>query len=213
MRTRVHGRGIARYTWIIDFVHERATTGASKIPVALLIVVNCLLYTASFQMRFRRFPRAADKSNCDLSRYRCASCRQSYHSNRTFTRCPEFLNTCSVYVRALAHFFPPLVVFSFPCRFYSPFLCIYLFSLLSRVFSPVFHLARPFASYYYRFLLLNPFSYYRMLYSCNSLLCSCHYLFVVIFRLKFLFPVVSFTSLLSIEFSQISFFLDSLFSF
>lgn len=39
---RARGRGIAwRYTWIIDFVHERATTGASKIPVALLIVVNC----------------------------------------------------------------------------------------------------------------------------------------------------------------------------
>lgn len=74
MRTRAHSHGIARYTWIIDFVHERATTGASKIPVALLIVVNYLLYTASFQMRFRRFPRA-DKSNCDLSRYRCVSCR------------------------------------------------------------------------------------------------------------------------------------------
>jgi len=39
---RARGRCIARrYTWIIDFVHERATTGASKIPVALLIVVNC----------------------------------------------------------------------------------------------------------------------------------------------------------------------------
>jgi len=38
---RARGHGIARrYTWIIDFVHERATTGASKIPVAL-IVVNC----------------------------------------------------------------------------------------------------------------------------------------------------------------------------
>lgn len=95
MRTRAHGHGIARYTWIIDFVHERATTGASKIPVALLIVVNYLLYTASFQMRFRRFPRT-DKSNCDLSRYRCVSCRQSYHSNRTFTRCSEFLNMRSV---------------------------------------------------------------------------------------------------------------------
>lgn len=55
-RERVRGRGIARYTWIIDFVHERATAGASKIPVALLIVVNCLLYTTSFQMRFRRSP-------------------------------------------------------------------------------------------------------------------------------------------------------------
>lgn len=91
-----------RYTWIIDFVHERATTGASKIPVALLIVVNCLLYMASFQMRFRRSSpslphsltppqplpnpsRTTGKSNCDSSCYRYASSHlRSYHPNRTF---------------------------------------------------------------------------------------------------------------------------------
>ena len=43
-RMQNHDHGIARYTWIIDFIHERTTSSASKIPVALLIVVNCLLY-------------------------------------------------------------------------------------------------------------------------------------------------------------------------
>jgi len=49
-----HNHGIVWYTWIIDFIHEHVTSSASKIPVALLIVVNCLLYMASFQMRFCR---------------------------------------------------------------------------------------------------------------------------------------------------------------
>lgn len=106
----------ARYTWIIDFVHERVTS-ASKIPVALLIVVNCLLYTASFQMRFcRSVPRpATGKSNCDSSRYRCASVPpRPYHRNRTFLHSGVRGLSGKRYRPALVHFFfffPPLVFF------------------------------------------------------------------------------------------------------
>lgn len=234
MRTRAHGHGIARYTWIIDFVHERATTGASKIPVALLIVVNYLLYTASFQMRFRRFPRA-DKSNCDLSRYRCVSRRQSYHSNRTFTRCSEFLNMRSVRALrtvllltsslpsssfcTLSLLFVILLYLSLTSsplflslsRFLFPFRS---FSLLSRFFSPflpLFHPARPFAS--------DSFFRSRMLHSCHA---PYHALVTIYllsyadlhsFSLSSLLPSSSQFNYLFYFFTNSFFFLPSSFSF
>lgn len=206
MRTRAHGHGIARYTWIIDFVHERATTGASKIPVALLIVVNYLLYTASFQMRFRRFPRA-DKSNCDLSRYRCVSCRQSYHSNRTFTRCSEFLNMR--FVRALRTVLLltsslPLSSFCTLSLLFAILLSIFLLPLFSSLsLSPVFSFR--FALFLYCLVSFLPFFLFStqlvrlplttiafclgFFFSLSHasflscfLSCSCHYLLVVHMR-------------------------------
>lgn len=231
MRTRAHGHGIARYTWIIDFVHERATTGASKIPVALLIVVNYLLYTASFQMRFRRFPRA-DKSNCDLSRYRCVSCRQSYHSNRTFTRCSEFLNMRSVRTLrtvllltsslpsssfcTLSLLFAILLYLSLTSsplflslsRFLFPFRS---FSLLSRFFSPflpLFHPARLFASYYYCFLprilffALACFILVMLLIMLLSLSTCCHMRTCILSLYRLFFPP-SPNSIIFFIFSQI----------
>lgn len=241
MRTRAHG--IARYTWIIDFVHERATTGASKIPVALLIVVNYLLYTTSFQMRFRRFPRA-DKSNCDLSRYRCVSCRQSYHSNRTFTRCSEFLNMRSVralrtvllltsslpsssfctlsllFAILLSIFLLPLLLsFSLSLVFSFRF-ALFLYS--SRFFSPflpLFHPARLFASYYYCFLprilffALACFILVMLLIMLLSLSTRCHMRTCILSLYRLFFPPPPNSIIFFIFFTNSFFFLPSSFSF
>lgn len=91
------------------------TGRTSKIPVALLIAVNCLLYTASFQIRFCRCsPGATDKSNCDSSRYRCARhCADMYLVTVASKRIErfaqplreEFRKGCA-YARFFSHLLP-----------------------------------------------------------------------------------------------------------
>lgn len=174
----------ARYTWIIDFVHERVTS-ASKIPVALLIVVNCLLYTASFQMRFcRSVPRpATGKSNCDSSRYRCASVPpRPYHRNRTFLHSSVRGLSGRRYRPALVHFFfspPPLVFFrlSLSLTVYHRLPPLRLFSTVCLLFlsyyffpSPVLQAAL-FVSCYQRFLptyIIHLLSFITLHVSCPN---------------------------------------------
>lgn len=198
-----------RYTWIIDFVHELATTGASKIPVALLIVVNCLLCTASFQMRFRRSPspraRTTSKSNCDSSRYRCPLIPpRSYHPNRTFlhTMRPQPPRQ-EIRSRTRSLFSPPClfppvaftrrVLLSLPFFYCLPNVSFLFFSSAGFTVSPF--------SYYYRFLstyimLCYPLSFFTcclnwycfliilFLSSClssfMSFLCLTHFLLFII---------------------------------
>lgn len=108
-------RYCTRYTWIIDFVHERATTGASKIPVALLIVVNCLLYTASFQMRFRRSSPSLSHARRVIAIHRVTVTPRP--TNGCIPQIKRFYTVSAVSLRqeirsrTLAHFFPSLVFF------------------------------------------------------------------------------------------------------
>lgn len=127
-----------RYIQIIDFVHERATTGASKIPVALLIVVNCLLYTASFQMRFCRSfsPEWRIKviaiHRVTVPRHRPLLSHVSFGSN-VFTQYPEFTSSALFSVCAYFRRFHARVrSFSFSFPSVPPCVFLFFFHPLSR---------------------------------------------------------------------------------
>lgn len=163
-------RYCTRYTWIIDFVHERATTGASKIPVALLIVVNCLLYTASFQMRFRRSSPSLSHARRVIAIHRVTVTPRP--TNGCIPQIKRFYTVSAVSLRQEIHsliFFPPSSFSA--CRFHSPCTSVSLFHCLPSVsflfFSPPrrFCKAALFVSCYHRFLSTYIILYYPLSFS------------------------------------------------